>query len=242
MGPVEQYMVRSYSNFRKDLKTLYDLGFRPITLAEYVDNSFSIGPGASPVVITFDDSSESQFFYTKSGAISPNSAVGIWKSFADQYPDFPVKGTWFILPNGPFGTKSTGKKKVEQLISWGSEIASHTMTHRPLDRLTDNEVKQEMARSIVYIKGLTGKAPRTMALPYGNIPKNRSLLHGFTLDNNKYWFDAVVLAGSGAAPPPNNPNRNLKLLPRILAYPGELGVTYYLDRVRSGAYKPLVVE
>ncbi len=242
IGPKEKYMVRSAKNFRRDLERLHRLGFRPVTLAEYVDGEFDLPPGASPVVITFDDSDVTQFRLRKDGTADPASAVGIWRDFAAENPDFPIKATWFVLPNGPWQQRGLGRKKARVLVDWGSEIAAHTMTHRPLNAIPDQDVKREMAESMRYVKRLTGRAARTLALPYGNVPKNRRLLHGFTYQGERYAYEAVVVAGSAPAPSPLNPDRNLKLLPRVWAYEGVYGIGWWLDRVERGQTKPFVTD
>ena len=76
--------------FKQDLQLLYEKGFRPVTMSEYLDNKIDIAPGASPVVITFDDSDPSQFTLLPDGRPSANCAIGIWHAFAQKYPDFPI--------------------------------------------------------------------------------------------------------------------------------------------------------
>lgn len=240
IGDKEKYMVRSYSNFRNDLNRLYKMGFRPVTLAEYVDGKFNIPPGASPVVLTFDDSRESQFRVKKDGSPAPNSFVGVWQEFERTHPDFPVKGTFFILPNGPFGKKSTGKAKVKALLAWGCEIASHTYNHKFLNTLTDQEVMRELAVSKDWLTSI-GANPRTMALPYGVNPKNRSLLEGFKYRGKFYKYDAVCLAGDTPARSPHDPKVNFLRLPRIEASPAGDGLDSWLDRIESNKVKPYVV-
>ena len=72
---------RSAEHFRRDLKLLYDRGYRPITVSQLVDKQIDIPAGMSPVVFTFDDASPGQFSYIERNGqleIDPNSAVGIW--------------------------------------------------------------------------------------------------------------------------------------------------------------------
>ena len=51
----------------------------------------------SPVILTFDDALRGQFNYTADGKIDPDCAVGILDDFHAQHPDWPLKGTFFVL-------------------------------------------------------------------------------------------------------------------------------------------------
>lgn len=235
----EKKMVRSYENFAGDLNRLYAMGYRPVTLDEYVNNRMPLPRGASPVILTFDDSWQSQFSMKADGSIDPQCAVGIWRTFAKKYPDFPVKGTFFILPNGPFGQKKFAKKKVEMLLEWGSEIGSHTLSHGKLSQMTDEEVMKELAGSYDYIASL-GATARSIATPYGIAPKNRSLLNKFELNGKRYGYDNICLAGSSPAPSPISDKMDRLRIPRVQAYGGTLGIDYWLNRVSNGKVQPYV--
>lgn len=237
--PVEKKMVRSIKNFKADLNRLYSQGFRPVTLNEYVTNTMQLPSGASPVVITWDDSHPTQFQYRSDGTIDPDCAVGIWADFAKSHPDFPVKGTFFILPNGPFGQKLQGQKKIDQLKEWGSEIGSHTMNHHDLRKLTDEQVISELARSYDYIASL-GIVARSFAMPYGSTPKNRGLMEKCEFGGKTYGYDSQCLAGAGPAPSPLSKSFDQRRIPRIQAYDGPLGVSYWLNRSKSGECKVYV--
>lgn len=227
-GPEEKYMVRTKKNFQADLERLYRLGYRPVTLAEYSSNSMSLPRGASPVVLTFDDSDPSQFKLNSDGSIDSNSFVGIWHEFAKKHPDFPIKGTFFILPNGPFGQKKMAAKKMKMLKEWGSEIGSHTITHSNLSKLTDEQVRKELAESYEYIKQL-GFEPTSMALPFGILPKNRDLLKSFSFKGKTYRYWNVCLAGAAPAASPMSPQFNNLRIQRVQAYDGEYGINWWLD-------------
>jgi len=239
VGDEEVSMTRTRQNFRNDLARLHKMGYRPVTLNEYATNTMKLPPGASPVVITFDDSHSSQFRYLADGTMDPNCAVGIWHSFAQKHQDFPVKGTFFVLPNGPFVQKGLGLKKIQWLRQQGSEIASHTMTHRPLGRISDYQVAAELAGSYKFLKGM-GVTSHSFAPPYGMLPKNSGLLTGFKIAGKTVGYRNIVLVGSNPAPSPNVATFNRKRIPRVQAYNGPLGIVYWLNRVSAGKSKPYV--
>ncbi|MBS1724628.1 MAG: polysaccharide deacetylase family protein [Armatimonadetes bacterium] len=239
-GPEEKYMVRSRKNFKKDLQRLYDMGYRPITLAEYANSKYDIPPGSSPVVMTFDDSRDSQFQLRKDGSIDPDCMVGMWKEFAKTHADFPVKGTFFMLPNGPFGSKKTGKAKVKALKDWGCELASHTLTHPFLNKLSGDNVKRELAGSIEWLRKF-GVEATTVALPYGVPPRDQSVFKGFKWKGQTFRFRAVAFAGAWPARSTADPQCDLYQVPRVEASEKAGGLTVWLDRVQAGKSKPLVV-
>lgn len=237
-GPVEKRLVRSAENFREDLNRLYAAGFRPVTLLQYAKDEMPLEPGQSPVVITFDDSHISQYRLLPDGSLDPDCFVGIWKAFARSRPDFPVRATFFVNANGPFEQHHLAKKKVEDLVAMGSEIGWHTSDHSDLSKLDDESVKRQMAAGFPYLARF-GVVPETFALPYGALPKNRALLEGFHWQGKLVKFRAVVLAGSDPEPAPAS-RANLLRLNRIQAYPGVLGVDYWLNRYRDGRAKAYV--
>jgi peptidoglycan/xylan/chitin deacetylase (PgdA/CDA1 family) len=236
----ERYMVRSLANFKTDLKRLRDAGFRPVTLSEYIDDKMDLPSGASPVVLTFDDSWDSQFRLLPDGSPDPKTAVGAWSEFARKHPDFPVKGTFFCLANGPFGRAAHGPKKIKMLQDWGSEIGAHTMSHPNLARLSDEKVKEEMAKIRFYLERRGAKNVRSFALPYGLLPTNRKLLHGFLWNGNVLKYDAVVLAAGNPAPSPKSSRLNRLRIPRVIGSQDVYGIDNWLKRLRNKTWKPFV--
>lgn len=236
----EDRWARSRENFRADLERLYKLGYRPVTLAEYIEGKMQLPPGASPVVITFDDAHPNQFLLNKDGSIDPETAVGIWKSFSDAHPDFPVKGTWFVVPAMGFGQPKLVGKKFKMLQDWGSEIAVHTLTHGRLDRMDDERVKQEIGGCMDFLSK-HGVKPKTIAYPFGIRPSNRALAKGFEWKGKKYRLIGGVLAGAGPAPSVKSKEFKAHALPRIQAIEGDYGITYWLNLAKKGKVR-LYVE
>jgi peptidoglycan/xylan/chitin deacetylase (PgdA/CDA1 family) len=216
-------MFRTPSGFRKDLERLYRMGFRPVTVSEYLADKMPLPPGASPVVITFDDSTPTQYRF-KSGHLDPDCAVGIWESFSKSHPDFPLRATFYVLPN-LWGEPSLVDEKVAALRKRGSELGCHTMTHRALSSLSSATVKKEFDDSIAMLARLGQPLPVSMALPLGITPKDRSLEKVFT---------GVMLVGANPAPSPRSSKFDRFRVPRIQAYDGPSGSTFWLDQVEAG--------
>lgn len=198
-----------------------------------------LAPGASPIIFTFDDSSVSQFRMLDNGEIDPNCAVGIWLEFAKQHPDFPLIATFYIMPDVFFGQPKFIEKKVALLKEWGCEVGNHTVTHRNLSKLSEEEVKKELAGPIDFGEK-HGMRVDTIALPLGIFPKNRELVKQFSYNGKSYRMRAALLVGAHPAPAPGSPQFNPFRLPRIQAVEGEYGITYWLDRIQRGEVKPYV--
>lgn len=223
---------RSISRFKSDLERYYRMGFRPVTLKAYLEDTMDLALGASPIVFTFDDSHPSQFRYLEDGSIDPDCAVGIWSEFAKSHPDFPVRASFYVLPSaGPFGPASDAPRKLAQLKEWGCELGSHTLTHRSLAKLSRAEVEKELSGAVAKITEY-GFDPFAIALPYGISPKDPAQL--------TQHHRAALLVGANPAPAPGDPKRNPMRLPRIQGIEGEFGITYWLDQVEAGKVKPYV--
>jgi len=193
LGEPEGEWYRSIANFRNDLRTLYERGYRPVTMRQVVEGNIDIPAGTTPVVFTIDDSSLRQFYYLEDGSIDPNTMAGIWDRFQRENPAWHHGAVWCVLPAADhpsnfFGERpsrevpraereATIRRKVTYLVENRHEICNHTLYHARLDRGTDAQVQEWLGRgedSIqVYLP--EGYEIVTHALPLGMWPKNRQL-------------------------------------------------------------------
>lgn len=258
--PNEARWDRSIKRFCRDLHMLYKNGYRPVTMSEYLNGELDskhyqvkkdnwwdspllhilnartekgLPRGMKPVIFTFDDSHISQFRLKPDGSLDPDCALGIWARFAKKHPDFPVKATFYVLPNMMWGQRKWLPKKLEMLKEWGCELGSHTYNHRSLGKLTDEQVKKEFAMSILAIEKLGFKA-ETIALPYGVAPKNGALLKSFKYWGREFGFRAAVLGGAGPAPMPDSKRFRAYHIPRTQGIDGFLGINYWVNRASWG--------
>jgi len=233
--PKERSMVRSIDNFKHDLQRLYDEGYRPVLLHDYLDNKIDLPIGMAPVVFTFDDARNSQIRYLPNGEIDPTCVVGIWQEFAKTHPDFPVKATFYLLPTVNFCGTSDGAKKVQALVAMGCELGNHTINHPKLSKLSDADVEKELGDCVVEIKKLApGTKVDTVALPMGISPKNKKLLASGSYQGQTYANRAVLLVGANPAPAPISKRFDPMRLPRIQACEENSGSTFWLDRIKKG--------
>src|SRR5688572_8555431 len=237
IGDKDSRWGRSREGFRRDLQLLYDRGYRPITVAELVDGTFALAPGQSPVVFTFDDASPGQFRYIERDGrlgVDPASGLGIWLEFARTHAGWLPRATFCLLPAASHGHAFFGDKgiqgqktawrfaKLRDLAARGFELCVHTLWHANLGKLSDAEVEEQIARSVLAVdSAVPGYTVRTFALPLGIWPKNRELARAGSWRDPKsgrevrYAFDAVLEVAGGAAPSRGAPGFDPGRLPRV---------------------------
>ncbi len=233
-------MFRTTSEFRSDLERFYRDGFRPVTVSQYLSNQMPLPPGASPMVFTFDDANPSQIRLLDDGSLDPKCAIGIWQKFAESHPDFPVRATFYVLPDVMWGQKKWVPKKIELLHSLGCELADHTITHHILSKLSDEKVKWEIGEAAQRLEGFGEKPPYSLAFPYGISPRNKELAKGFDYKGKRIELKAALLVGAEPARAPTDPKLNRYRIPRIQACKGPFGIDYWLDELEQGKVKPYV--
>ncbi len=209
---------RSPNAFRAELKTLYDEGYRAISLTDWATNNVKAPAGTTPVIITFDDADISQFRYLDNGGslqIDPDCAMGIMEQFAKDHPDFGMTATFYVLP-GPFGQEQYAQQKLEFLKSKGYDIGNHTVSHTSLEKLSDDKAIEEIAGNVKMVQGyLPGYEEKSIALPNGSEPKNPAVLVSGTYDGASYNLICSLLVGSNPSPAPGIKGFSPMRMPRV---------------------------
>jgi peptidoglycan/xylan/chitin deacetylase (PgdA/CDA1 family) len=240
-GSPEGEFVRTLANFRKDLESLYQKGYRPVTMRQVIERNIDIPAGTTPVVFTFDDATRGQFYYRPDGSIDPNTMVGSWAAFKERNPAWSGGGVWCILPAAAhpsnfFGEtpdkgtpraqrEATIRKKMEWFVANGHEICNHTLYHARLDRGTDRQVQDWLGIGEDSIKAYlpANYDLVTMALPLGMWPKNRPLAwSGSYRDNKRYNYEVVLEVSGGPNVPPWDREWNPRSVDRFIVAPGAL--------------------
>lgn len=219
VGDKEGRWERERGRFRGDLTLLYARGYRPVSVSQLIDRTLDLPYGISPVVITFDDASPSQFRYVERDStleIDSTSALGIWLDFRTSHPDWENRAVFCLLADAEAGRSLFGKKGIEgQKTEWrhrklrfladqGFELCNHTLWHAQLDRYPDDFVQEHIARAQMAIdSAVPGYRVRTFALPLGRWPKNRDLAAAGSWTDPRsgrtitYKFDAILEVGGG---------------------------------------------
>lgn len=139
------------NRFILQMQYLKDRGYHPIIVEELKSN---LNAYEKPVIITFDDGSLTDF----------TVALPVLQQYG-------LKSIHFI-PTDHIGTERfMSWDKVRKLKDAGVSIQSHTVTHRQLDKLPDEEIKQELLISKYKIEKEMGHVPIALALPMGNRPQ-----------------------------------------------------------------------
>ncbi len=221
IGVTEAEWTRTPENFRRDLEELYKRGYRSVSLLDYVHGEIDLPPGTSPVIFTFDDSTLGQFNYIEVDEgleIDPNSAVGILEDFYKDYPDFGRAATFYTFYPLPFRQTTYIQEKYEFLQDNGYEIGNHSYGHANFSKISQDNVIKELARHAKRTAEiLPGYQVRTLALPYGAFPEDRSVLASGEYEGFSYTNDAILMVGYRPAQSPFSDKFDPMRLPRVRA-------------------------
>lgn len=222
----------SIAAYRAELSGLYRSGYRTVTVADLVNRTIDVPAGKSPMVLTFDDSSPSQYGELAGGRIDPMSAIGQLREIASRYGETRPVATMYV--NGrPFGNHPAYLRSLARL---GMELGDHTLSHANLRRFAPLQVQQQLVLGQEVIRrAIPGYTVTTMALPYGAHPVNRLLARHGGFARTSYTFQGVVLTGSNPVRPYSRGFRPLELA-RIVPGPGPFGSAYWEVRLRRTRY------
>jgi peptidoglycan/xylan/chitin deacetylase (PgdA/CDA1 family) len=228
----EARWTRTPENFRRDLRTLWERGYRLVALGDYLDGRIRLPRGTSPVILTFDDSSPGQFrLLQRDGdwVIDPDCAVGILEAFERERPEFGRAATFYVLPaadppNRLFDQPELAGRKLAHLASRGYEIGNHTLWHANLAKYPEPVVRRQVADAQEWIqRHVPGYRPRSLALPMGAYPKDPAWVISGGSNGRSYRHDAILMVAGGAAPSPHARSLDPYRLPRIQAVERDLG-------------------
>ncbi|SKA84769.1 Polysaccharide deacetylase [Caloramator quimbayensis] len=224
IGQREGEWVRTPENFRKDLQTLYDKGYRLISVKDYINGNINVPKGTTPVIITFDDGTLGQFNMIKTNegyTVDPNCAVGILEDFNKKHPDFGQKATFYVYYPVPFRQKDLIDLKFKHLTNDGMDIGNHTFSHENLRNLSKEDIQKALGKNVLETKKyLPDYEVDSLALPYGIKPKLENLKQYVVrgeYSDIKYENKAVLLVGSNPAYPIYSTKTKTDAIPRIRA-------------------------
>lgn len=238
IGTPEAQFARPPEEFRADLQWLYDHNFQVVPLRDLINDSINIPAGKKPVVLTFDDSSASQFRLLPQDngqvAIDPQTAVGILEDFYATHPDFGRGGVFaiqsaFIFDWDPVTDESAQTQYAQLKLQWlldnGYELGNHTVDHANLSEKTNDEIMQELADANDAILALApGARIESIALPYGMYPPggDDTLLRGFERNGKQYAWQAALQVGANPTVVPLSTQFDPYAMARIQTFDEEL--------------------
>lgn len=144
--------VLSVPQFEQQMKYLYENEYRTLTLDDLFRNEYR---DDKRVVITFDDGFMGNFTY----------AFPILK-------EYNFRATIFIIVNQVASAHYLNWDQLKEIQRHGFSIQSHTMTHRPLEELTSEEVFYELSMSKKIIEEKLEQPVQYLSLPHGSFHPN----------------------------------------------------------------------
>ena len=223
--------TRTPDQFRDDLALLDREGFYPINISDLVTGDIDIPAGKSPVAITFDGSSPGQYRILDDGTLDRTCAVGVMQDLIEGGYWHP-KATFFCLldvvpnENEVFGQAERRKEKLRNLVDWGYEVGSNTMTNLDLSASTEDSIRSELANSQITLDDIIGSdyAVSSLALPKGGFPKSPTILPSGTWQDTTYQYTAAVGLDETPCASPFSSNFNPMHIPRITSAGENLSV------------------
>jgi len=195
----EAEWTRTPENFRNDLALLQSEGYYPINVRDLASGNIDIPAGKSPVVITFDDSSPGQYRILEDGTLDPDCAVGIMQAAVDA-GGWASRASFFCLidvvpkEREIFGQEDRKQEKLRNLVEWGYEIGSHTVTHLNLKKASAAEATKQLAQSQAILEELIGRGYEvtSLSVPFGEYPQSDGLLKSGEYEETAYEYTAAV--------------------------------------------------
>jgi peptidoglycan/xylan/chitin deacetylase (PgdA/CDA1 family) len=251
----EAEWVRTPDNLRKDLQVLYDQGYRPISLKDYVSGNITTEAGYTPVVLTFDDGLQNNFELIKNAQgeweLNPNCAVAILEEFHREHPDFPLEATFFINNNTPFGQPEHVAYKLQYIVDKGMDLGNHTNTHVNFSTADASRIQKEIV-GVVKMVGeyLPDYEINTLALPFGSRPKDKELytyLEQGSYEGTSYKNIAILNVGWDPDKSPYHQDFNPFAIHRIRAseiqkYVQHVGMYDWLEKFDKGSLTRFVSD
>jgi len=235
-NPNNDEWIRTYSEFKNDLKVLYENNYRPISLTDYVEGNINVPYGMTPVILTFDDAHAGQLSFERdeNGVLVPKekTAVAIMEEFNKEHPDFELKGTFYISSENFFGWTGKTSERLQYLVDLGFELGNRTKTSYYLGNAkTAEKVQEEVGGLAKFVdEYLPGYKIDSLSLPGGSNTKSfKDYLYKGTYEGYEYENKSIVsIYNSFAARSPIDNERNLKNLPRIKVSDDTRGLDYWI--------------
>ena len=238
IGEEEEEWVRTPANFLKDMETLYEKGYRPISLMDYVNGNITTAQGFTPVVITFDDGNLNNFEYLENGQVSEESAVGLLMSFHEKHKDFPLEATFFLYGEHPFRQNSLISDKLNFIVENGMDIGNHTKDHNSFKKAGMEEIQEQIGSEAQYLENRLNRDDyiiNTLALPFGERPREEALMKYLAVGSYNgvpYENIAILNVGWNPAYSPYDKKFDHTSIPRVRASEmkvDNVGLYNYLD-------------
>ena len=215
--------ARTPDNLRTDVRRLIEGGYYPITARDLAKGWIDIPAGRTPVVFTFDDSSSGQCRYLSDGRVDGDSACGILLQAANDHPDdwSPAASFYVLLDvdvpdRVKFGQPEVAEQKLRDMVSWGMELGSHSISHFRMDQGTPDQIQWQLGTPEAFFEDLIpGYELDTIAMPLGMYPADDSLLAAGVWEGRPYDHIGAFEVSGGPSPSPHSADFKPLHIPRI---------------------------
>lgn len=153
VGPEGDPLTITISRFQKDMETLSQENYTPLSLTQLKQHMLSPNEPipAKPIVITFDD--------------------GYLDNYTNAFPilqEYSMKASFEIITGLVGEPDRMTIPQIREMEAAGMDFGSHTVTHRPLGGLTHKEATTELAKSKTALEQIIGKTVDFIAYPCGS--------------------------------------------------------------------------
>lgn len=240
---------RTVESFKSDLQRLYDMGFSAVSMKDYIDGSFDIEAGRTPVVLTFDDGHRSNFNYleTEDGLeIDPDCVVGILDAFYEENPRFGRAAIFYLNAGNPFGQPKHIEKKLQYLFDHGYEIGNHAYNHEDLTKLDAEGIQRAIGKNTAHFNNLNQNlVMESLALPYGKSPQIDELktyvING-QYEGFEYSNHTVLRVGWKPYIPVYHVDFNKSGVHRVQSGDGDMQLSWWLDEYEKNPQRRFVSD
>jgi len=236
LGDNNSSYTRKTEDFKQDLERLYQEGYSLVSMQSYIEGTFEVPMGRTPIVFTFDDGHESNFRFIETNQgyeIDPECVVGILDAFYTAHPDFGRHAIFYLNKDNPFGQPQYLTEKLDYLLEHGYEIGNHTLHHKSLATLDESGIEEAIGGNVNYYASLDPAYTLTsMALPFGERPPDETLrpfLFEGTHQGQPYENSLVLLVGWRPEVPLYLFESGPYTLNRVQSGDGEFQLSYWLD-------------
>ncbi|MFF3749923.1 polysaccharide deacetylase family protein [Streptomyces sp. NPDC002018] len=225
---------RTPADFRAELERLAREKYVPVTARDFQTGNIDIPAGTHPVVLTFDDSTNSQVSLDQNGAPAKDTAIAILAETAKKYPAFKPVATFFVNADAFSATGSA--RALTWLKEHGHEVGNHTDRHQNLRSLDQAGATKAIAGGQqAIVKAAPGTRVTSLALPFGAMPQSA----GVAARGTGYRYDGVYLVGANPSASPFDKAFTPAAIPRIRSAgpkdaDAEFGSSRWLDKLAAG--------
>ncbi|MBW3662226.1 MAG: polysaccharide deacetylase family protein [Actinobacteria bacterium] len=213
----------SIATFRAQLRVLYERGYRPVSASEFIEGTFPIPAGTTPVLLTFDDSYKEHLYFGPDGSTpDPDSVVGILQAMEAEDPTWRARAVFSFYWPYPFRETDRDliERKLRYLVANGFDLANHTYTHDDLSELSDADVVANLARAEAELAAVVGDDyhVRVMTLTQGIWPQNPDLALRGEHDGFAYEHDIALEVGFMPTRSPHHVEYDRRSVQRVQAF------------------------